>query len=482
MQIGRTALSATLALALVACGGGGGSSAPPTSGNPVVPAPTPTPPPTVAGCSISEQQQVAFDIIDEWYLFPDLIAQDVDPADFTTTQGYIDALTAPAREANKDDFFNFVTVASEEDALIQSGSTAGFGIRLSYDTVNNRVFLVEAYEAGSGFGAGMDRGTELLAIGTSSASLETVSSLMASGGPQAVVDALGPTTAGTARIIRFAQVDGAVVETNITKTEFSLDPLSDRYGALTLDDGGKQVGYINLRTFIVEDASDQLSAAFGQFGSQGIDEVIIDLRYNGGGLVSVAEDLGDLLGRDRVGQVFSETVWRPSKSDRNRTALFESASNSLAPAKIAFITTSGSASASELVANSMRAYFADTDIALIGSNTSGKPVGQSGFDVESCDLRFRIVTFKTDNANSEGEYFDGLAPFFATTCRASDDITTPLGDPSEASIAAALDFLGGRTCTPISGGTGLTVQSAGGREMLQPEQPSAAQHEIPGLF
>ncbi|MBD2840901.1 S41 family peptidase [Erythrobacter rubeus] len=481
MQIGRSALSATLALALAACGGGGGSSTSTTSNSPA-PTPTPTPPPVQTGCSISEQQQVAFDIIDEWYLFPDLIAQNVDPADFTTTQGYINALTEPAREAGKDDFFNFVTVASEEDALIESGSTAGFGIRLSYDTVNNRVFLVEAYENGSGFGAGMDRGTEILAIGTSSANLETVSSLMASGGPQAVVDALGPTTAGTARVLRFAQVDGAIVEANITKTEFSLDPLSDRYGALTLSDGGKLVGYINLRTFIVDDATEQLSTAFSQFGSQGIDEVIIDLRYNGGGLVRVAEALGNLLGRDEVGNVFSQTVWRESKSDRNRTTLFESTSNALAPAKLVFITTRSSASASELIANSMRPYFADSDIALVGTNTSGKPVGQSGFDVESCDLRFRIVTFKTDNAVGEGEYFDGLAPFFATTCRANDDITVQLGDPSEASIAAALDFLGGRTCTPISGTTGLTVQSVGGREILQPVSPSAAQHEIPGLF
>ena len=63
----------------------------------------------------------------------------------------------------------------------------------------------------------------------------------ASGGPQAVVNALGPSDPGVSRVIRFAQLGGNVIETSVTKTEFSLDPVSDRYGALVLNDGGKSV-------------------------------------------------------------------------------------------------------------------------------------------------------------------------------------------------------------------------------------------------
>ncbi len=475
MGIGRTALTATLAFSLAACGGGGGGS--PTSGGG-----TPTPTPTTGACALSQQQQFAFDAINEWYLFPDLIATNVNQANYSTVQAYMDALTAPARAAGKDDFFNFATSIAEENALINSGSNAGFGVRLGYDTSANRVFVLEAYENAPAFPAGIDRGAELLAIGTSSSNLQSVSSLMASGGPQAVIDALGPSNAGVTRVLRFQPFGGSVIERTIVKADFALDPVSDRYGALILNDGGKQVGYINLRTFIVQDASNQLRDAFSNFRTLGVNEIILDLRYNSGGLVNVAQTLGDLLGANRVGQVFSRTVYRPSKASQNSTRNFQAEANAIAPLKIAIIGRSSTASASELVANSMLAYLRP-NMALIGTNTSGKPVGQSAFDLAACDLRLRVVTFKTDNAAGEGEYFNGLAPFFTNTCRASDDISAPLGAAREASIATALDFLAGRSCTAIAGAGVQGAQAVGAeRQLLQPDRPSSAQHQIPGLF
>lgn len=470
---GRTALTATLAVALAACGGGG-STPPPTN---VTPTPTP-----VATCDISNQIAFADDVLNEWYLFPDLLDNSVNPAAFTTVQSFLDARVAPARAQSRDKGFTFATSIEAENALINSGSSAGFGIRLAYDTVNNRVFLLEAFESAPGFAAGMDRGTELLAIGTSSSNLQTVESLMQSGGPQAVIDALGPSDVGVTRVIRFAQLGGTVIENSISKADFSLDPISDRYGALIIADSGRNVGYLNLRTFIVGDAADQLRDAFQLFNANGVTELIIDFRYNGGGLVSVANTFGDLLGEGRVGQIWSETVLRPSKSSENSTELFESEVNALQATKLAFIGTPGTASASELVINSMLPYVSEENIALIGRNTSGKPVGQFGFDFAECDLRIRAVTFQTVNADGEGEYFDGLADVMPNTCRANDDIFTPLGDPGEASILTALSFLNGVSCTPISGGSGQGALSAGGTEILQPELPNAAQYEIPGLF
>lgn len=475
MNIGRPTLSVTLALALAACGGGGNNNPGPIAGGP-------TPAPPSANCSLSAQQDFADAVLNEWYLFPNLLDNTVNKANFNNLQDYLNARVAPARAQNRDRGFTFATSIAEENALISSGSSAGFGIRLIYDTINNRVFVAEAYENAPGFGAGMDRGTELLAIGTSSSNLLSVSSLMATGGPQAVVDALGPSNSGITRVIRFAQVGGAVIEQSIAKAEFSLDPISDRYGAIVIDDGGKKVGYINLRTFIVADAANQLRSAFGTFRAQGVTELVIDFRYNSGGLVDVADTFGDLLGRGRVGQVWSETVFRQSKSSENSTELFQNEVNALAPTKIAFIGRGGTASASELVINSMLPYIDPANIALIGSNTSGKPVGQFGFDLAQCDLRVRAVTFQTVNADGDGEYFSGLAGVMPNTCRANDDIFTQFGEPSEASIAQALSFLRGQTCTAISGGAGQTAQAVGGRELLQPRRPNAAQHEIPGLF
>ena len=65
-----------------------------------------------------------------------------------------------------------------------------------------------------------------------------------------------------------------------------------------ISDGGRRVGYLNLRTFI-STADPQLRSAFAQFRAQGVTELIVDFRYNGGGLVSIADLMGDLLGGNR---------------------------------------------------------------------------------------------------------------------------------------------------------------------------------------
>jgi C-terminal processing protease CtpA/Prc len=456
--------------------------------------PTPTPTPPASTCGLTAQQNFADQVLNEWYLFPDLLAN-VNRASVTNIDDYLDARVAPARAQNRDRFFTFATSIAQENALINSGSSAGFGIRLSYDNANRRLFVIEAYEGASGFAAGLDRGSEITAIGTSAGTLQTVSSLFASGGSQAVSDALGPSTAGTTRVLRFVQPGGTTLERAITKTDFAIDPVSDRYGALILNDGARRVGYINLRTFIVADAANQLRTAYGQFAAQGVTNLILDFRYNGGGLVSVADTMGDLMGAGRVGQVWSRSVLRESKASLNETRLFRAEANAIAPTRVAVITSGSSASASELVANSLMPYLGN-NIAVVGSNSFGKPVGQSGFDLAACDLRLRVVAAKTVNAAGQGEYFNGLASVVPNTCRAGDDIQRPLGDPREASIAAALDFLAGRACTPISGGTtsdafaGRLTQGQAERVgidlpdrlPLQPRRPTPAQHELPGLF
>jgi len=486
----RTALSLVLALHLAACGGGDSSAPPVAVGGGGTSAPPPPPP---SACSLRAQQDFADRVLNEWYLFPDLLAA-ANPASFSNLDDYLDARVAPARAVNRDRFFTFATSIAAEDALVNSGSSAGFGIRLFYDTAARRLFVVEAYESASGFAAGLDRGVEITAIGTTAANLQTVSGLFASGGSQAVANALGPPDAGVTRVLRFVQPGGAIVERSITKTSFALDPVSDRYGALVLTDGARRIGYINLRTFVVAGAAGQLRTAFGQFAAQGVRELILDLRYNGGGLVDVADTLGDLMGAGRVGQVWSREVLRPSKSSENITRLFRTEANAIAPTRVAVITTGTSASASELVTNSLIPYLGN-NLALVGANSFGKPVGQFGFDLGACDLRVRAVAFQTVNAAGQGEYFTGLASVVPNTCRADDDLARPLGDPREASIAAALDFLGGRTCTPITAGTAADVaggidQSQNARQgidrperlPLQPRRPGPAQHELPGLF
>lgn len=493
MTLARTALSLVLAVQLAACGGGGGSSSgSPSAGGGGTATPTPTP--TTTACSLRSRQDFTDAALNEWYLFPDLLAA-ANPSAFGNLDDYIDARVAPARAANRDRFFTFATSIAEENAFINTGSSAGFGIRLFYDTTGRRLFVTEAYEGASGLAGGLDRGSEITAIGTTATNLQSVSSLFISGGAQAVANALGPSTAGTSRVLRFVQPGGATVERSITKTDFALDPVSDRYGLVILNDGPKRVGYINLRTFSVSSASAQLRTAFGQLSAQGVTELIIDLRYNGGGLVSVADTLGDLMGQGRVGQVWSRTVLRASKSAQNETRLFRTEANAIAPTRVAVITTGASASASELVTNSLIPYLGN-GLALVGANSFGKPVGQFAFDLDACDLRLRAVAFQTVNAAGQGEYYTGLASVVPNTCRAGDDLTRPFGDPAETSIAAALDFLGGRACTPITSGTAAPDVASGGTQAqsarqgldlperlpLQPRRPTPAQYDLPGLF
>jgi C-terminal processing protease CtpA/Prc len=488
-------LSAIAALAMVSsCGGGGSGSIGSGSGGTPTPTPSPTPtatPTPTAGCTLRERQDWAFAQLKEWYLFPDTLPASLDPAPYTSVEDYIDALTATARVQHKDRYFTYLTSIAEEDAYYNSGSSAGFGIRLGL-TSSNRLFVTEAFESGPALAAGIDRGTEIVAIGTSSANLRTVSDIMTTSGSAGLTSALGPDTAGTSRVLRITSLTGVTSNVTVTKTEFALDPVSSRYGAKIISDGGQQFGYINLRTFI-NPAEQPLKDAFLRFRANGITNIIIDLRYNGGGLISVADLMGDLMGANRAPtDVWEYMTFRPEKSAQNSNHTFTPMSQSIAPTKIAFIGGGGTASASELVINGMVPYL-HANAGLIGSNTYGKPVGQIAIDKSACDDRFRVIAFAIQNAAHNGAYYDGLASFMEASCQASDDISYQLGDPNEQSTRRALDYLEGKSCTAIT----ASASTAGGpphaaraqlsvteqaRELLTPDRPSTPQREVPGLF
>ncbi len=470
-------LAALALLSSCGGGGGGGGSAP---SRPIAGTPTPSPTATSTACSLAARQQFVRETFNEWYLFPELLNINANPASFSDLQDYIDALVAPARAASRDRFFSFVTSIAEENAFSSSGASAGFGFRLFYDTARRRTFVVDSFEGASALAANIDRGSEILAIGTSSNTLVTVNSLMAAQGAFGVFNALGPDTPGTIRVLRVRDQSGIEREVSLTKTNFALDPVSDRFGTKIIEDNGKRVGYLNLRTFIAA-GDDDLREAYDLFRREGITELIVDFRYNGGGSLTTAELMADLMARNLGGRLFERIAFRPSKSQFNEEYNFLVRPQSMAPTKIAFIGTGSTASASELIINGMQPYV--PDIALIGSNTFGKPVGQSAFDLPACDDRLRVVTLKIENALGQGEYFNGLAATVPASCRASDDLAFPLGDAREDMVATALDFLAGRPCTAIAGTTAST-QRTGERGLLEApvQQRSVAQHEVPGLF
>ena len=416
----------------------------------------------------------------EWYLFPETLPATLDPASYSSVDSYIDALTATARSQGRDRFFTYLTSIASEDAFYKSGSTAAFGIRIQTDAVARRVFVVDAYEGAPALAAGLDRGTEITDIGTTSDNLRSVDAIIASEGSAGVSTALGPSTAGTTRVLRITDTGGTRTVT-VTKADFSIPPISPRFGAKILSENGQRIGYINLRIFI-SPAEPALRDAFASFRAQGVTQIIVDLRYNGGGLVSVAELMGDLMGDNRAPtDAFNITTYRPEKSSNNETHIFARQPQAIAPMRIAFIGTGGTASASELVINGFTPYL-QTASALIGANTYGKPVGQIALDRTACDDRLRVVAFAEQNAARQGNYFNGLASEVGATCQAGDSLTAQMGDPAEASTKVALDFLAGRSCTPISTAAKAAAAREGQRSLLLPVRPSAAQREVPGSF
>lgn len=479
MRTSKFALTLALAAMLSSCGGGGssgggatgstgssgGSSSGGSSGG------------TSAQCSLSERQDWALAQLQEWYLFPTLLDANVNKASHSNLQSYIDALVAPARAESKDRFFTYITSIEEENAFFEQGATAGFGFRLDFNQAG-QVRILEAFENTPAIGQNIGRGSIIEAIGTSSNNLQSSAAILAVDGAQGIINALGPNTAGTTRVLRVIDGNGVSREVTLSKTEYALDPVSDIFGIQTINDGGKLVGYINLRTFI-DTAGPDLIAAFGQFRQQGITELIIDQRYNGGGLISIAELMGDLMGESRQGQIFDYVSFRASKASENSSYAFNPGPQSIMPLKIAFIGTSGTASASEMVINGMQPYLAASNMALIGSNTFGKPVGQIALDQSACDDRFRVIALKIENADHQGEYFNGLAATVPNSCIATDDLSAPMGDPNEAMTAKALDFLAGRSCSPIAAAKQTRTD---GRQFLTRENPNTAERNVPGLF
>ena len=479
----RVGAALSLVAMLSGCGGGGSTGG--GSGTvAVAPTSAPAPTPTAvasAACSIRARQDWAAAQLREWYLFPETLPASLDPGAYTSVEGYIDALTATARGQRRDRFFTYLTSIASEDAFYASGSSAGFGFRLSSDAAARRVFIAESFEGAPALAAGIDRGAEILSIGTSEATLRTVSTIIASEGTAGVTNALGPNAPGTTRVLRLVDASGTRTVT-LAKADYALTPVSSRYGAKVIDDGGRRVGYLNLRTFI-STADPALRGAFANFRAQGITNVVIDLRYNGGGLVSTGELMNDLLGAARTtADVQGYTSFRPEKSASSRTRNYAPQPQSIAPMRLAFIGTGGTASASELVINAQLPYLG-ANVALVGTNTYGKPVGQIALDRSACDDRLRVVAFAVQNSARSAAYFDGLASVMESTCQAGDDFTRPLGDPQEASTRAALDFLAGRSCTRISAlPAGASARMSGVRELLTPERPDTAQREVPGLF
>lgn len=422
-------------LAMAACGGGGGDGGGNAFAAPAVPA--------ASACGVAAEKSFVQRATSEWYLFLELLPVSVDPAAFASADDLLDALTATARAQGRDRFFSYITTISEEQQFFAEGRSVGFGFSTTVPGGTRQLFVTQVFDGSAAADAGFLRGDEILAIGADAAGLQSVTALLAQ--PDALSQALGPSQTGITRLFRMRTPAGQMVDRTVSKREFSLDPVPET--RLIERPGLSPIGYVNLRTFIGP-ADPLLREAFAGFAARGVQEVILDLRYNGGGAVATATLLADLLLAGQAGQVLVHTRLNRNKAANEETVNVQAEAQAIPAQRIAVLALGATASASELVISALAPY---AEVAIVGARTYGKPVGQYAFDLStSCDMRLRLVTFRTTNRDDYGDYYGGLPDTSAQVpdafCEVADDLTRAQGDSAEALTGTAIRWLDEGVC------------------------------------
>jgi len=421
----RGLLSIFVVFGLAACSSGGGDDTPQVG---------------TAECEVDGQKQFVLDNLYAWYLWNDMLPPNIDIANYATPEELIFEVTREFgpqdMDGNPIDLFSSINTIVADAQFFGEGKYEGFGFSFDFlasdDLRLTRVFTDSpAYVAEPG--PGLRRGHRILSLnGRSIAEIEANEGVSAVFAEATVTFEMRPVT-------------GSDYTVSITQDIVTIDPVP-RTRIIPNASGGN-VGYLELATFI-STADDKFTEVFGEFVAAGVDDVIVDLRYNGGGLVSTAQLLGDFLGGfANAGLPFSHTQFNADRAPANNsTDLFQSPPGATVnTSRLVIIATLGTASASELVTNSMEPY---VDVWIVGDRTFGKPVGQVGLDF--CDKRMRPTSFETVNADFEGDYFDGLP----VDCAASDDLNIAVGDDADPNMIAAMEYLntGGCPVATVPGG------------------------------
>lgn len=466
----------------------------------------------LAGCSGGSSPDCSVQGLNAWvlaqarayYLFVQDIPAGIDPATFPTTRALLDKIMdkVPAG-ADPATFrrFSYMTTQAAVSQHYQVGTSQGYGIGLRYvDPV--RVFVSYVLGGSPAAQAGFARGDELLAIAASAdlltADASQVSTQLGDPTGAAFSAALGSGVLGTTRVFKVRRADGTT-EAVLTATVgvFSLDPVP---APQVFTVGARKVGYLTLRTFI-DPAVPLLDAAFGELKAQEITDLVVDLRYNGGGYVHVASDLLDLLAKGHGGvaagrgdvQFWMQYNAQLSSANQRFLFAYPEAANAFDPGadgRIAFIVSGDTASASEVVPFALRPYLGGR-VALVGAHTLGKPAGQNGLVPSGCQDVLFLLTFQfSDRDQARATYWSGLpdGAFAATgsSCAAPDDLAFQLGDVNEKSLAAALQWIGQGTCPagPIAttDAPAPLVARAAPHRALRAAEPTLAQRDLAGLF
>ena len=370
------------------------------------------------------------DVMREWYYWNEEIPKNLDINQFSSNTDLLNAMRFRPTELDR---FSYLTTPAAFNASFTGQATGVHGFSFAMNP-NEELFVAFVFNDGPAGKAGWQRGWQILEINN-----RPIASYKNAEG-RYVFD-LGPNTVGVTNSFKIRKPDGQEILSTIGKEDFQSNSVLHQ-SVINVDN--KRVGYWAYQSFratpnLTPTRSLEVQQSFEFFQAQGINELIIDLRYNGGGSVAVAEQiLNYVIKPSDNGKQMYVNRHNVQKSGENRVVNFSKIGN-LNLNRIVFITTRSSASASELIINSLTPYM---DVVLIGDNTFGKPVGSfplSRFNRTLSNNNIEVVpiTFAIANASGRADYFEGFPPNF----RVGDDTRRNWGDPQEGMLAAALEYI-----------------------------------------
>lgn len=377
----------------------------------------------------NEVHKAIYDVMSDWYLWNLNMPTNVDFSGTMSNQEFLEQLRYTRLDRQG---WTYITTQEAFRAAFTGQVTGVHGFRMAMDQ-DERLFIASVVPNGPAGQDGWQRGWEILEING-----KAVSEFRTSTGFRFDT---GPNEVGFANAFKFKLPDGSETSRTITKQSFAAKSVAfeDVYEVQ-----GKKIGYWVYESFraspnVTPTRSLEVESSFEKFMSEGIDELIIDLRYNGGGSVDVAlQIMNYIVPASADGKPAYVYRYNERQSANNRTTNFRKA-GSLSLDRIVVITSRGSASASELLINSLRPYM---NVVTIGDNTYGKPVGQfplSSFSRTLVENNVEVVpvTFSLANARGEADFFEGFRP----NTLVGDDLARNWGDAEEARFASAINFL-----------------------------------------
>jgi C-terminal processing protease CtpA/Prc len=228
--------------------------------------------------------------------------------------------------------------------------------------------------------------------------------------------------------ITFQKQDGSFTTVTLNAGHYTEKPV---YLDTVYNMGNKRIGYMVFNSFLgnMGQIQSEFARVFNHFSSQGVTDVVVDLRYNGGGYVDLQSKLANyLVSSSANGQLMMKQVYNSQHSQNNDITNFQKM-GTLNLSDVYFIVGRGTASASELLINNLKPYM---DVKLVGSTTHGKPVGF--FPIPLGDWYIFPVSFRTTNRNNEGNYFNG----FPVNAQVADGLDKDWGDITETSLASVI--------------------------------------------